>query len=158
MIAVAALFLNAARAFPDGAPWGTANPATDQNCASCHFDTDPVRDSEALVINGLPPQPAPGEAYQLEVVLTDPNTVIAGFQLIAQAVDRQAGTFVSPVADVEFIGTAIRSPAPIRNNEQVSWVIEWRAPEYLSFSTLQRLPQMTMDLHSVTRSIFGLTN
>ena len=128
MIAVAAFSWNAARAFPDGAPWGAANPAAEQNCATCHFGADPVRDSEALVIDGLPRQPAPGAIYELEIVFEDPDTVIAGFQLIAQAVDQQAGTFVSSVADVEFIGAAIRSTAPIRSDERVSWAVEWRAP------------------------------
>ena len=128
MIAVAAFSWNAARAFPDGAPWGAANPAAEQNCATCHFGADPVRDSEALVIGGLPRQPAPGAIYELEIVFEGPDTVIAGFQLIAQAVNQQAGTFVSSVADVEFIGAAIRSTAPIRCDEGVSWAVEWRAP------------------------------
>ena len=30
-----------------------ANPAAEQNCATCHFDAESVLDSEALVIIGL---------------------------------------------------------------------------------------------------------
>jgi hypothetical protein len=127
-IAIAAFTLNAARAFPDGAPWGAANPAAEQNCATCHFDTDPVRDSAALVISGLPLYPTPGATYELKIILEDPNTVTAGFQLIAQAANHEAGTFFSSAAEVEFVGAVIRSTAPIRSDASVSWEIEWHAP------------------------------
>jgi len=128
MIAVTAFTLNAARAFPDGAPWGAANPAAEQNCATCHFDADPIRDSEALVISGLPLYPAPGAIYKLKITLEDRDTVTAGFQLIAQAANHEAGTFFSTEAEVEFIGAVIRSTAPVRGDADVSWEIEWRAP------------------------------
>ena len=131
-ILVAAFSLNAARAFPDGAPWGAANPAAEQNCASCHFDADPVRDSESLFIIGLPLKPAPGAIYELKVIFEDPETVVAGFQLIAQAGNQQAGTFFSTESEVEFIGAAIRSTAPIRNDGSVSWTVEWRAPTVIA--------------------------
>jgi hypothetical protein len=127
-IVVAAFSLNAARAFPDGAPWGAANPAAEQNCASCHFDAAPVRDSESLVIIGLPLKPAPGANYELEIIFEDPETVVAGFQLIAQAGNQQAGTFFSTEAEVEFIGATVRSTAPIRSEGSISWAVEWRAP------------------------------
>ena len=127
-IAIAAFSVHAARAYPDGAPWGAANPAAEQNCATCHFGTDPVPDSEALVIKGLPRRPAPDSIYKLEIIFDDPDAVIAGFQLFAQAADHQAGTIVSSVADVEFIGAAIRSTMPIKNNRRFSWAVEWRAP------------------------------
>jgi hypothetical protein len=128
MIAVAVFTLNAARAFPDGAPWGAANPAAEQNCATCHFDADPIRDSAALVISGLPLYPAPDTIYELEIIFEDPDTVTAGFQLIAQAVNHEAGTFSSTEAEVEFIGAVIRSTAPVRSDARVLWKIEWRAP------------------------------
>ncbi len=128
MIAVAAFTLNAARAFPDGAPWGAANPAAEQNCATCHFDAEPIRDSEALVISGLPLHPAPGTIYELKIILADPDTVTAGFQLIAQAANHEAGTFFSTEAEVEFIGAVIRSTAPLRSDAAVAWEVEWRAP------------------------------
>ena len=127
-IAGAAFTQNAARASPDGAPWGAANPAAVQHCASCHFGAEPVRDSEALVIDGLPLRPAPGAIYKLEIVLEDPDTVIGGFQLIAQAADQQAGTFASTATDIEFIGAAVRSTAPVRSEEGISWAVQWHAP------------------------------
>ena len=131
MIIVAAFTWNAARAFPDGAPWGAANPAAERNCATCHFDVDPVRDSEALVIDGLPLKPAPGANYDLEIVFEDPEAVVAGFQLIAKAGDQQAGIFDSSAAGVEFIGAAIRSTVPFSSDAGVSWKVEWRAPDVI---------------------------
>lgn len=128
MIAVVAFTLNAARAFPDGAPWGAANPAAEQNCTTCHFDADPIRDSEALMISGLPLYAAPGAIYKLKIILEDPDTVTAGFQLIAHAANHDAGTFFSTEAEVEFIGAAIRSTAPLRSDARISWKVEWRAP------------------------------
>ena len=55
MVLVLTVFLlSDARALPDGAPWGAANPAADQNCAACHFSVDPVLASDDVVIRGLP--------------------------------------------------------------------------------------------------------
>ena len=132
LIAVAALSWNATRAFPDGAPWGAANPDAEQNCVTCHFGADPVRDSAALSIDGLPQETAPGAVYALQIILEDPELVIAGFQIVARAEDQQAGTFTTTIDHVEFIGAAIRSTAPIRGDARVSWAIEWRAPEVIA--------------------------
>ncbi len=132
VFAGAAFSLDAARAFPDGAPWGAANPAAEQNCATCHFDDDPVSESDVLVIDGLPGTPEPGANYDLEINFEDPKTVIAGFQLIALAADQQAGTFVSSAAGIEFFGAAIRSIEPIKSDERFSWAVTWRAPEAIS--------------------------
>ncbi len=132
IFAVAAFKVNAARAFPDGAPWGAANPAAEQHCASCHFGADPVRDSVALVIEGLPPEPIPGATYALKIIFQDPDIVIAGFQLIAHAGHEQAGTFASSDANIEFIGAAVRSTAPTKDDEGVSWAVDWHAPGELA--------------------------
>lgn len=134
LIGVAVCFWSAARAFPDGAPWGAADPDADRNCATCHFDAEPLLDSKALVIEGLPKKPSPGAIYTLAIILGDPDTVTAGFQLIALGVDQMAGTFESSVTDVEYVGAAIRSTAPIRNEDGVSWAVEWHAPQMIESS------------------------
>lgn len=131
-IAGAASIAAAARAFPDGAPWGAANPAAEQHCASCHFDNDPVFDSPMLIVDGLPGQAATGTEYGLEITLDDPDLVVAGFQLIAAAADRDAGAFASSDDDVECIGAAVRSTAPGEGESSVSWEVTWRAPGDLS--------------------------
>lgn len=128
VVIVAAFSWNAATAFPDGAPWGAANPAAEQHCATCHFGAEPVIESAALVMEGLPSSPAPGGRYKLTVSFDDPQTVVAGFQMFAQLAEQQAGTFISSDADVEFIGSAIRSTMPAGSDDGVSWTIEWRAP------------------------------
>jgi hypothetical protein len=128
LILSATFTLNAALAFPDGAPWGAANPAAEQHCATCHFESAPIHDSSTLVVDGLPARPTPGAIYKLEIVFDDPQIVTAGFQLIAHAEAREAGTFASNEPDVEFVGAAVRSTAPLENDDGVSWSIEWRAP------------------------------
>ena len=127
-----AFYWNAALAFPEGAPWGAADPTAEQSCASCHFGIDPVRDSQALTISGLPQVPRPGFSYNLEVKFQDPDIVVAGFQLLARSAEHSAGTFVSGAADVEVIETAVRSTAPISGNDSVSWLVGWRAPDVVA--------------------------
>ena len=82
-----------------------------------------------LVIKGLPGWPEPGSIYELKINFEGLDTAIAGFQLIALAADRPVGTFASADANVEIIGTSIRSTVPIRSNEDFSWSLEWRAPD-----------------------------
>ena len=134
VIATCAVLVDAARAFPDGAPWGAANPGAEQSCATCHFDDDPVRDSGALVIDGLPKHVEPDATYELQIKFDDPATVVAGFQLLAHATGESAGTFVSDAVGVEFVGATIRSTQPIKGGETVSWPVTWRAPATLSSS------------------------
>ncbi len=128
LLLIAAFIMNAALAFPDGAPWGAANPAAEQHCATCHFGAEPVHESSALRVDGLPPRPAAGASYDLRIAFDDPEIVIAGFQLIAHASGQDAGTFVSNDTGVEFVGAAVRSVAPVRYDDGVSWSIKWNAP------------------------------
>jgi hypothetical protein len=126
---VAAFILHDARAFPDGAPWGAANPAAEQDCAACHFGVEPVLASNALVIHGLPQKLQAGVTYDLAITFEDSSIVIAGFQLIAQAAEQDVGMFSSSADDVEFIGSSIRSVVPRRVSSSAAWEIQWRAPE-----------------------------
>jgi hypothetical protein len=121
-----------ARALPDGAPWGAANPAADQNCAACHFGLDPVLASAALEIHGLPKKLEAGMTYDLTIAFESPDIVVAGFQLIAQASGQDVGTFTSSADDVEFIGSSIRSIKPLRMIGRAVWEIQWHAPEKVS--------------------------
>lgn len=123
-----AFTLNAARAFPDGAPWGAANPAAEQNCATCHFGAEPIRDSRALRIDGLPQRPVADASYDLSIIFDDPEIVTAGFQLIAYAEQQEAGSFASNETGIECFGAAVRSTAPVKDDNGVSWWVEWRAP------------------------------
>jgi hypothetical protein len=131
-IVAAALQVNNALAHPDGAPWGAARPSAGESCATCHFDNEAIHESLLLSLDGLPQDPEPGETYDLKVSLHDPGAVVVGFQLIASADDDQAGEFDSTAADVESVGAAIRSTAPVKNDGTVSWQLEWRAPGRLN--------------------------
>jgi hypothetical protein len=82
--------------------WGAANPAAEQHCATCHFESDPVRESSSLLIKGLPARLVSGQTYELQI---------------------------SSDNNIEIIGAAIRSTAPARSEGGVSWSIEWRAPD-----------------------------
>ena len=126
---LAAFFFSDARAFPDGAPWGAANPAAEQDCAACHFGVEPVLMSYALVIHGLPKNLEAGATYDLAITFENPGIVVAGFQLIAQAAGQDVGTFTASADGVEFIGSSIRSIAPLRTSGRAVWKIQWHAPE-----------------------------
>ena len=128
----AALPVGGAIAYPDGAPWGAANPAASESCASCHFGAEPVQASSALSISGLPAQPNPGELYELVIDFEDEEIVTAGFQLFADAGRHPAGSVVSSLPDVEFAGAAIRSTSPVKGPGRVSWPVRWRAPATVS--------------------------
>jgi hypothetical protein len=127
-ILLTTLATHSANAYPDGAPWGAANPAADENCATCHFDHEAMQHSKAIRIGGLPERPAPGSEYELELEFLDPAAISVGFQLIVQAPDEHSGTLSSLAAGVEFIGAAIRSIAPLRNDTGVSWTLTWHTP------------------------------
>jgi hypothetical protein len=126
---IAVISINAAMAFPDGAPWGAANPAATDHCANCHFDSDPVHNSPALSVEGLAEVMKPGNDYPLTIVLADTNAVIAGFQLIASADDQPVGLFTTEEPNAETAGAAIRSTAPVPSEGIVRWMLNWHAPE-----------------------------
>ena len=117
-----------ASAYPEGAPWGASDPDAAENCESCHFDYEPVLASHALSIAGLPDRAEPGKTYVLKVRFDEPGAVIAGFQMIAKAVEDAAGKFESTQPDIEYFGAAIRSTAPLTNEGVVEWELTWTAP------------------------------
>ena len=130
---VATLFLGvafAASAYPEGAPWGAADPRAERNCGTCHFERDPILASGRLAITGLPARVESGNVYDLVIALRDPDAVIAGFQLIASAVGQPAGAFLVDGAgvEVEAFGAAVRSTAPLSATDGMSWSLRWRAP------------------------------
>lgn len=128
-LTLATLFLYDAHAFPDGAPWGAANPAADQDCAACHFGSEPVLASDALGIIGLPKKVEAGVTYDLVIKFESPGIVIAGFQLIAQAAEQDVGIFTASADNVEFIGSSIRSIAPLKISGRAAWEIRWHTPD-----------------------------
>jgi len=119
----------AVMAYPEGAPWGASDPDAAENCESCHFDYAPVRASAALSVEGLPGKAEPGRTYRLRVRFDMPDAVIAGFQMLAKAEHGAAGEFASTHPDIEYLGAAIRSTVPLRNDGGIQWALTWTAPQ-----------------------------
>ncbi len=120
-----------ALAYPEGAPWGAADPGASEHCASCHWERDAVEQSESIMLQGLPALLTAGEQYSLQLTLEGTTFEVSGLQVIAMIEQGTAGTFAPGDDDAEtsLHGTAIRSTA-VRANEDgsVRWQFDWRAP------------------------------
>lgn len=117
-----------ALAFPDVAPWGSADPDNTESCASCHFDGEPIVDSLNVSLVGIVQGVSPGKEYRLAFRLADVNSVVAGF--MAQA---SAGEFSSNRAkNLEAKDNMIRSTEPVRPFGRIVWNVRWTAPEDLT--------------------------
>ena len=127
LIAAAALHAAAALAYPEGAPWGAANPSAAETCASCHFGYDAVSDSPRINIEGLPATAVPGESYPLLIRVDLPDAVTVGFQMIAVG-DDDAGAFTAEAMHVEYAAAAIRSTSPAAIDDETKWPLLWTAP------------------------------
>ncbi len=127
-LAAFAVVSNCALAYPEGAPWGAARPDAEESCASCHYDFEPILDSAALSIDGLPEAAVPGKIYTLIIRLTASDAAVAGFQLLATS-SGKSGSFRSLDGAIEVIGPASRSVAPVVAREAATWRLLWQAPE-----------------------------
>ncbi len=105
-----------AAAYPDGAPWGAADPASPQSCASCHFDGDVVPGSNAISLFFGLNEITPGEPLDIHLQFKNPENKKVGFQIIAMV-----GTFNSASEDVEVHGRLARS---IVSRDNGSWAEE----------------------------------
>lgn len=117
-----------ALAFPEGAPWGTADPEATETCSSCHYDYEPQRDSASLDIDGLPAEAVAGCEYALRVRFTAGDAAVSGFQLVAAGTGGPAGVFRSADDGVETIGAAARSTRPAARDGDFRWSLRWQAP------------------------------
>ena len=128
-LSAAAVFFTTALAYPEGAPWGAANPQADESCSSCHFGGEPVMNSAALTIAGLPPDGEAGQSYPLTITFAHPDAVVSGFQLIAAGNGTAAGTFTSDEEDIETVGEAARSTVARKAAGTWTWQLVWHAPD-----------------------------
>ncbi len=119
-----------ALAYPDGAPWGAANLDNSENCSSCHFESEPIRQSNAIVLKGFGDgnTVAPNTSHVVRIILNDPYAATAGFQLLASADSGDPGRFESDAADIEVIGEAARSIAPRTVVKDAAWSFTWHSP------------------------------
>ncbi len=113
-----------AHANPDGAPWGSADPNAAQNCASCHYDGEPVQDSGSVVFTGLTSRIEPGKLYNMVLIFAKPKGAATGFLAVATQ-----GKFSSPDdPNLEADGAQIRSTSTTRIGDRALWRVQWRAP------------------------------
>ena len=126
-IVAVAIAAATAGAYPEGAPWGAANPDADESCASCHHDYDPQTASAALRIDGLPTAAIAGSSYALTIRLIDDTAKTAGFQLVATG-DGDAGRLSSEDTTIETAGPAARSTQPAMSESGANWSLDWQAP------------------------------
>ncbi len=125
-----------AAAYPSGAPWGSADPAVEPNCSSCHFGSEAISDSTSISHFIQESQITPGEAVNLYVQFRNSDNTKAGFQIIASA-----GAFTSSYEDIEANGAQARSVAPRDNSSwleilgingstnAVMWMLQWTPPD-----------------------------
>ena len=124
MLAPAFALAPAAGAHPGAAPWEADGAPGRQSCATCHFEAEPVKDSAALTLVGLPAKIEAGKVYELTLTLKHAGMKVAGF-LVAAA----GGTFVAGEG-VEVQGAAARSTlAKAKQADVATWRFSWRAPE-----------------------------
>lgn len=103
-------FASPATAHPDGAPWGSANPQAKESCASCHFDSDAVYNSNSISVFFSKES---GDSIALHVQFFNPHNKKVGFQIMATS-----GSFASMYEDIEVKGAQARS---IMQRDNKSW-------------------------------------
>lgn len=135
LIAGLAVSGSVVHAFPEGAPWGAADPAAAEHCASCHWERAPRHASPQLRLAGFPSHIEPGKTYALTLTLLDPAMKTSGFQLLVSADGQPAGQFLeeSAATEVAMDGMQLRSERPQSALAgRVRWRLRWRAPARLN--------------------------
>ena len=122
---IGALNMGTALANPDGAPWGAAEPGAAQNCASCHFDQEPMNDSGYITFAGLGGGIEAARTYNLVLTFAKAKDATAGFMIMSSA-----GVFISADdPDIEVNQKQVRSRSVKRNGNRAMWWVQWRAPD-----------------------------
>lgn len=121
-----------ASAYPNGAPWGSADPKAAQNCSSCHFDSDPRLQSPVVrIVGDIPEAYSSGANYGFIVTVRAPEGAKVGFALKALSTGDQAGNWSPEGQELESSGNEVRSVKPkySTNDGFVFWGIRWTAPK-----------------------------
>ncbi len=124
LIFVAAFNVSTAHANPDGAPWGAADPNAAMNCASCHYDQEPVLNSAAITLAGISDQYTPGSVYIIAISFSRMDTGPSGLLVTATGGELYAGGGFL-VAN----GNEIRSIRQKKAEGETKWHMRWQAPD-----------------------------
>lgn len=141
MLLAIALLVAPAHAFPDGPEPGYTGGPGQQDCSACHYAGADKTQQSGIKLNGLAQLMVPGDTYQIELVVLDPEQRVGGFQLAVRYRDgseegRSAGR-LSPgeqqrtvTADgIEYLLHGVpQSAAPQNGLAQTRWNFEWTAP------------------------------
>ena len=124
--------------YEDGAPPGHTGGFGEPDCSLCHADDEKALPAGRLALSGLPATYAPGEQYELSIILRHPELKSGGFQL---AIRTEGGApagelrVVSPRTHIlgSETGQAYlqhsREGSEADTGGRISWVFCWRAPE-----------------------------
>jgi hypothetical protein len=132
------LVSSASWSYEDGAPAGHTGGFGEPDCSACHSVSGDARSAGRLEIEGLPERYAPGELYELAIVLEHPDLKSGGFQLALRTENGEpAGQVraVSPRTRVIGSGTGQRYLQHSREglatdtDGRMRWEFRWRAPE-----------------------------
>lgn len=118
------MFMGAAHAYPEGAPWGADDLNGAQSCATCHFDYEAEANAAHLTLGGLPQTAMAGETYELTLAFAPEDAEIAGFLLSASA-----GVFHHAKKGTEANEQEVRSTVPLPAAQGAQWTVIWTAPE-----------------------------
>lgn len=124
LVGVGLICVEPVAAHPDGAPWGSADPAATENCASCHFDQAAIKNAGAISLEGLPAEPTPRRAYDLMLRFTPFEEGVAGFLL-----STSAGFFVTTAGGLEAQGREVRSNQAMPLTGAIEWRVTWVSPQ-----------------------------
>ncbi|MEX0645638.1 MAG: choice-of-anchor V domain-containing protein [Parvularculaceae bacterium] len=134
---VLAIFVQPALAAPEGAPWDQDGGPGRLDCTQCHFDAKPVRQSEALRLEGLPAAIKADVTYELTLVVENASLMTAGFLMTSEVDGDPAGRFQATDNRTAVNGAAIRSTKDgVRQStpDKARWTFRWTAPAGLDGS------------------------
>lgn len=128
----------AALAFRDGPPARVTGGFGEDSCLACHAGNALNEPGGKLALGGFPERYAPGQVYELELVLTRASMNAAGFELAIRDADNrmQAGTLLARTDDValllergvHFAHHRRADPAQAEAGT-ARWKLSWAAPE-----------------------------
>ncbi|MEL7313102.1 MAG: choice-of-anchor V domain-containing protein [Pseudomonadota bacterium] len=132
-MAIAALVISrGAVSYPEGAPWGAADHQAADDCASCHWEREPITNSDAITLAGTAESTPASTVHSLTLSFQPDEMTVSGFQILAVNEYGLAGRFDTSDNTIEVHDdqSALRSTAVRRPDEaNVEWKFQWVAPD-----------------------------
>ncbi len=144
-------------AFRDGPPARVTGGFGEDSCGACHWNGAEDDGPGTLELHGFPEAYEPGARYPLEITLTDPDLVVACFQLAVRhpADESQVGTLEVPDTEEERVGILVDREVEfaqhrlggIEPTEETTtrWSVEWVAPDEAGVPVVLHLAALAAD-------------